>query len=36
VGALQKTMLVEGIKAAQNNPELLKAALEAARSALGY
>jgi excinuclease UvrABC nuclease subunit len=36
VSPLQKTMLLEGVKAAQDNPELLRAALEAARAALGY
>ena len=36
VSPLQKTMLLEGVKAAQDSPELLRAALEAARAALGY
>ncbi len=36
LGAMQKTLLVQTINKAQDNPELLKSALEAARSALGY
>jgi hypothetical protein len=35
LGALQKTVLGEGLKAAQDNPELLKVALDAVREALG-
>jgi hypothetical protein len=29
-------MLIEGLRAAQDNPDLLRSALEAAREALGY
>ncbi|MGR3619408.1 MAG: translation initiation factor 3 [Roseovarius sp.] len=36
LGAMQKSQLIEGIKAAQDNPDLLRGALEAAREALGY
>ncbi|MFU8835337.1 MAG: hypothetical protein ACNA7F_08705 [Roseovarius sp.] len=34
--AMQKTLLIEGIRAAQDNPDQLQSALEAARTALGY
>ncbi|WP_165375299.1 translation initiation factor 3 [Roseovarius nitratireducens] len=36
LGAMQENLLIEGIKAAQDNPDLLRSALEAAREALGY
>jgi hypothetical protein len=36
LGAMQENLLVQGLKAAQDNPEMLKAALESAREALGY
>lgn len=35
LGTLQKTMLNKGLKAAQDNPELLKTALDSVREALG-
>ena len=35
LGAVQKTMLTNGLKAAQDNPDLLKSALDAVRQALG-
>jgi len=35
LGALQKTFLSKGLKAAQDNPEMLKTALDAVREALG-
>jgi len=36
LGAMQENLLIEGIKASENNPDLLKSALEAAQKALGY
>lgn len=34
LGAVQKTLLTKGLKSAQDNPELLKAALDKIREAL--
>jgi hypothetical protein len=36
LGAMQENLLIEGIKAAKDNPDLLRGALETAREALGY
>ncbi|KNX41913.1 hypothetical protein ROTO_15150 [Roseovarius tolerans] len=36
LGSMQENLLIEGIRAAQDNPELLQSALQAARQALGY
>ena len=36
LGSMQENLLIEGIRAAQDNPELLQSALQAAREALGY
>lgn len=36
MGEMQKSLLIAGIRAAQDNPDLLKPALEAAQKALGY
>ncbi|SEL05785.1 hypothetical protein SAMN05443999_103194 [Roseovarius azorensis] len=36
LGATQETLLIEGIEAVHNNPDLLRPALEAAQRALGY
>jgi hypothetical protein len=33
---MQENLLIEGIKAARGNPDLLKSALKGAREALGY
>ena len=35
ISDVQKTMLTEGLKNAQDNPELLTAALDAVKKALG-
>ncbi len=36
LGAMQENLLIEGIQAVEDNPDLLRPALEAAQRALGY
>ena len=36
LGAMQENLLIEGLQAVQDNPDLLRPALEAAQRALGY
>lgn len=36
LGEMQENLLIEGLRASQDNPELLKAALETTQKALGY
>lgn len=36
LGEMQENLLIEGLRAVQDNPDLLKPALEAAQKALGY